>query len=525
MLLNNGQKIELAPQGLAELVPQIVTGYYYPDVGFELERNFALYGEMYRAQPWLRTVIDKRANAVARLSLEVWNDAGNTRQLDTTSGYAKFAAKPCAFMSPFRFWSWTQSTVDIYGESYWALVKDKSTGKPTSAMPMHPSRVAIKRSPDTGKYLYMFQSGSGPASSLVTFAEEDVVAFRLFNPLKLERGLSRLESLRSTILAEDSSRNAMAASWKTGGRPGMVLSSDKALGDAGRKRLKDSFDASYSGSSAAGKTLVLEDGLKPFPIQMTAVELQMIETRQLNREEVCGVFDIAPPIVQILDHATFSNISAQMRAFYRDTMAPVLEMLEDDLDAQVGSYFQGAKSARFSVDEVMRGDWETRADAAARLALTGALTPNEERELMGYSRYEGPDAHKADLLYANAAMQPLGEPAERITLTGPVGHDPDGVALDLTQQGVPATHVPSPNGSGGADVPQLNHPAAQAALPAATAPAALEPPKHLRAVKGALGRGRDLKEFAMQLAEKCPEDLEDILRAVAIAIQQRDSAA
>lgn len=525
MLLNNGQSIELAPQGLAELTPQIVTGYYYPDVGFELERNFALYGEMYRAQPWIRTVVDKRANAVARLSLEVWNESPTTRQRDDSSGYSKFCAKPCPFMSPFRFWNWTQSTIDIYGEAYWALIKDEA-GKPTGAMPMHPSRVAIKRKPYSGDYIYTFQSGAGPASSLVTFEESDVVAFRLFNPLKLERGLSRLESLRSTLVAEDSSRNALSAAWKNGGRPGMVLSTEKALGPDGRKRLKEAFEASYSGSSQAGKTLVLEDGVKPFPVQLTAVEMQFIETRQLNREEVCAVYDVAPPIVHILDRATFSNISAQMRAFYRDTMAPVLESLEDDLDAQVGAFFQGQKTARFAVDEVLRGDWETRADAAARLATVAGLTPNETRELMGYSRFEGADAHKADRLYANAAMQPLGEPAERITLTGPVGHDPDGVALQLTEQGAPATHIPSSSGSGGVDVPQLTDPA----TPAVTAQPGMQltaagMPKHLRAVKGAMGRGIDVKEFAMKLAEKCPDDLEDILRAVAIAIEQRDSAA
>jgi HK97 family phage portal protein len=528
MLLNNGTTIELAPQGLAELVPQIVTGYYYPDVGFELERSFALYGEMYRAQPWVRTVIDKRANAVARLDLDVWNDGNGTRQLDSSSGYAKFVQNPCPFLDPFRFWFWTQATIDIYGESYWALIKDKSTGKPTGAMPMHPSRVAIQRHPYSGDYVYTFQSGAGPASALVTFPEADVVAFKLFNPLKLERGLSRLESLRSTIMAEDSSRNAMSETWRNGGRPGMVLSSDKALGDAGRKRLKESFDASYAGSSQAGKTLVLEDGLKPTPIQMNAQELQLIETRQLNREEVCACFDVAPPIVHILDHATFSNISAQMRAFYRDTMAPVLEMLESVLDTYIGGYFQGQKAARFSVDDVMRGDWEVRADAGARLATVGGITPNEVRDLMGYSAYDGYEHEKADRLYANAAMQPLGEPAERITLTGPVGHDPDGVALQLTAQGAPTTTVPSPSGSGGGtDVPQITDPASPPvpATPDMQMTTASYTPKHLRAVKGAMGRGIDVTEFAMQLAKKCPDDLEDILQAVAIAIRQRDSAA
>lgn len=513
MLLNNGKSIPLAPQGLAELVPQISTSYYYPDVGMELERNFALYGELYRTQIWIRTVVDKRANAVARLPVAVWNEADGTRQLDTSSGYAKLMAEPCGdFLDPFKFWQWIQATVDIYGEAYCCIIKDRTTGKPTSLYPMHPTRVAIKRAEDTGRYLYTFQSGAGFGDGLVQFDQDDVLPIRLFNPLRLERGLSRLESLRSTLMSEDSSRNALSAAWRNAGRPNMVLSSDKALGPDGRKRLKESFDSVHAGSSNAGQTLVLEDGLKALPLQMTAEEMQFVESRKLNREEICACFDIAPPIVHILDRATFSNISAQMRAFYRDTMAPILESLESALDHYVGKYWQGSKVARFAVDEVIRGDWEVRADAAARLATVGGLTPNETRELMGYSQFDGFEKEKADRLYANAAMQPLGEPAERISLTGPVGHDPDGVAL------APPIHVPSPSGGPGTDVPQLE---AAASLPGGTSMDPNSTPKHLRAVKGAMGRGMDVSEFAKQLAAKYPNELEDILRAVVIAIEHR----
>jgi phage portal protein BeeE len=67
---------------------------------------------------------------------------------------------------------------------------------------------------------------------------------------------------------------------------------------------------------------------------LTAEEAQYIETRKLNREEVCAAYDVPPPVVHILDRATFSNITEQMRSMYRDTMAPRLngfEAIELDL--------------------------------------------------------------------------------------------------------------------------------------------------------------------------------------------------
>ncbi len=531
MILNNGKSIALAPQGLAELVPQLVQGYYYPQaIGLELERKFAIFSEMYSSQPWIYVCVNKRANAIARLPIAVWNESGRTRQQDTSSGYAKLLADPCPYLDPFSFYFWLQATRDIYGETYCAMVKDRSTGKPVALLPMHPTRVALKRDAYTGEYTYTFQAGAGYGDGLVQFRQDEVVPFADFNPLKLERGMSRLEPLRSTIMSEDSSRNAQAASWRNGGRPSVVLQTDKRLGDEGRKRLKESFQATHAGSSQTGQTLVLEDGLKATALQLTAVEMQMIESRQLNREEICAAFDVAPTVVHILEHATFSNISAQLRAFYRDTMAPPIESIESALDFYVGKYWQGSKVARFAVDDVIRGDFETRAEAARALATVAGLTPNEVRELMGYSPYDGFEAYRANRLYANAAMQELGYPAERITLTGAVGHDPDGVALEMVGQGAPATRVPAggdASSSDGIDVPQLTSPAVQqdSSFPEAQVASLDYSSRPLRELKGGLGRGQDIRELALKLAQKYPDNLQEILVAVQIAIAEKNRAA
>ena len=60
--------------------------------------------------------------------------------------------------------------------------------------------------------------------------------------------------------------------------------------------------------------------MTPHKLELTAEEAQYIETRKLNREEVCAAYDVPPPVVHILDRATFSNITEQMRSMYRDTM-------------------------------------------------------------------------------------------------------------------------------------------------------------------------------------------------------------
>lgn len=516
MFLSNGHSVPIPPQALAELVPQLQTSYYYPDnVGLSLEREYAMYGEIYKRNPWVHLVINKRANAIARLPIAVWNETGPERTLDLDSAYAKLIGDPCSgYLDPFTFWNWLATTWDLYGEAYLAIFRD-SKGIPFALFPMHPTRVAIKRDPDTGRYQYLFQGGPlSNGDGLVQFDQDDVVPFRSYNPLHVERGLSRLEPLRSTIMSEDSSRNATSAMWRNAGRPNLVLESDKRLGDSARKNIKDAFQSLHAGSSNAGQTLVLEQGLTAKQFQLTAVEMEFIGSLRLNREEICAAYDIAPTMVHILDHATFSNISAQMRAFYRDTMAPFIEAIESVLDHYVGKNFGIYKTskrvARFAVDEIIRGDFEIRAEASAHLIGAGVATPNEARHLMGLNRHEDP---MADRLLANSTIQPLGTPAERITLTGEIAQDPDGIPLRAPA----TTNFPSQDGA--------SHSVPRPALPPPSPSKALDyTAPHLRELKSGLGRGADVRELARRIAEKYPNHLDDILAAVEIAIRTAGEA-
>jgi len=525
-----GNGMTIAPEALAELQPIIPEGYYYPDyVGMDLEYKFALYGEIYQRSPWVRVVIDKRAKAVARLPVNVWDVNGDTRTLDTRSAYARLVANPCPYMNPFRFWRWVQTTLDIYGEAYLAIVRDENDA-PFNLMPMHPSRVAIKRDPKTGEYTYFFQAGSGINTELVKFAERDIVPFREYHPNKLERGLSRMEALRHTIFAEDSSRNAENSMFRNGARPNLILTSPNRLSERGAARLKLAFDQDHAGTINAGSTLVLEDGVEAKEFQMTSVDLQLIETRKMNREEIAAVYDIAPTLIGILDHATFSNVTEQMRGFYRDTMAPVIEELQSVMDTYVGSFWSRKNEMKFATDEVMRGDYEVRMEAAHKGVSVAAITPNEARELLGMNRFEDP---KADKLYCNSAIQELGAPGEIIRVNATAsGTTPDGVRLDSTPASTPVPALdqgnnkparphaiprkpPTPVPVSGGPQPSNNNPSTSR-------------PRHYREVRAQVGRGKtptEIRAFAVALKEKYPDDLDDILESVKLAIAERDRKA
>jgi HK97 family phage portal protein len=428
VIVSNGQALDFAPQALGETTPTLSNGYFYAAQGLGLLNQFAAYSAIYRKQPSVATLVDKIANSAARLSVKVWDiTSENGKVEDTSSAYAKLMANPSSELSPMSFWRWTFSTYEIYGEAFWykQRARKDSFGRPTgpvvNLLPMHPSRVAVHRL-ETGEVEYIFTLGVASAGILKAPAS-DVVAFLRYNPDNLMRGLSRLEPLNSTLLNEDAARRANSSFWTRGARPSFVLTHPGELSQPAQDRIKASVDARHAGADNMGGTMILEEGMTPQIIQLNAEEMQYIESRKMNLQEACMVFDVPPPVVHILDHATFSNITEQMRSMYRDTMSPRLEDVESVIDFSLLPEFfnTGVRETEFDMTEVLRGDFETRADKAVTLRQSGIFTGNESRDLVGLSKSS--DA-EMDKLYANAALVPLGAPKETVAVTAPVTPTP-----------------------------------------------------------------------------------------------------
>jgi HK97 family phage portal protein len=469
VILSNGTQRVLAPQAFAELSPQFYNSYFVPRTGLDLETTFATYAELYRRQPWVNTVVNKISNLIARLGLQVWDMSSPTgKMLDTTGPYAKLIAKPSPYMDSHSFWQWVAATIEIFGETF--LIKIRENGRVVGFAPMHPAQTKIHRNQD-GTLTYQFLGHPNQE-----FHQDDIVPFRSFDPFGAMRGMSRLEPLRSTLMSEDSARRATASWWRNMGRPSMVLQTDKKLGPDGRQRVQDAFRAVAGGSSNAGGIIVLEDDLKATSMQLSAEEMQYIESRKLNREEVCAVYDIPPAAVHVHDHSTYSNVTEMMRSVYRDSMAPRIAFIESVLDWYVGGDFAGENVARFAVAEVLRGDFEARAEAMSSLVQSGIAKPSEARPFFDLDD-AGP---VADKLYANSAIQPLG----------------------TEKPATPATTQPATQQEPSNVVP----------FPAA---------KYVRDIGGLIGRGKSIQEAASTLLDKHPTDRDAIREACELIIERQ----
>jgi HK97 family phage portal protein len=413
----------------ADAVPMMVGGTYYAVNQLQLSNEWAAYGVMYRTQPWVYSLVRKVSVSGARLPLLIHERADDgSRPPVVGSAYGDLLARPSSQLDAHLFWLWVMSTFELYGEAILWKWRDEQ-GQVRELFPLHPSNVTIRRLGDgTLEYLYTPNTSVG-GSPLPPILASDIVHFKGFNPSSPTRGLSWLEPLRQTLLTDDASRRAQAAQWRNGARPSVVIEAPNQLSDAALKRVAAGWSALHSGVDNWSKTVILEEGMKVSPFQMSAVDMQYIAARQLAREECCAVADVPPPVVHILDRATFSNITEQMRSMYRDTMSPRLALYESVLDHQLRPDFDPGNTIRaaFDMNEVLSGSPEMQAQAFAQMISSGQMTPNEARAAQHHSPH--PDG---DRLLVNAAFIPLGATA---------GEAPTGTAIEEHPQAVKAVDV------------------------------------------------------------------------------------
>jgi HK97 family phage portal protein len=148
---------------------------------------------------------------------------------------------------------------------------------------------------------------------------------------------------------------------------------------------------------AAGATPVLEDGMSWHEGGITPKDAQYIEARKLTREEVCTAFHINPAMLGLQEKTGSSNVPELHQMLYADTLGPMLEFLQQEIEnqllADVDPVGAGKTYVEFNLRKKMQGSFE--AQAAAISASVGGpwMTRNEGRAL-----YNLPDLAEADEL-------------------------------------------------------------------------------------------------------------------------------
>ena len=335
-----------------------------------------------------------RAKDVARCTprLFVRNDGGGRDQI-IDHAVARLFTRPNRQQTWFEFWHQMMVGYLLRGNAYAAILRDRR-GDPTELIPINPDAVMVLEASDGSIFYNVNRIGLWQIAMLrgqpVAIPEEDV--FHL-------RGLSfnALVGVSTIGLARDAIGLAMgleqqAARWVgNGARPSGVLKAKTRLSEAAAMRLKQQWQAFTGGLQNVGQTAVLEEGVEWQAVQLTSVDLEFIQQRNLQIADIARYYDV--PLSRLgIAGSTSSKITPaeDEQAYVNHTVMPDLVVAEQKFVQVFGLDHEGIE-VDFDEGQLLRADIMTRYNAARLGVLTGILTPNEVRRSEGLPPMPGGD--------------------------------------------------------------------------------------------------------------------------------------
>jgi HK97 family phage portal protein len=305
---------------------------------------------------------------------------------------------PCEWLDSFNFRSLMMNWCIWRGNAYAYI--NRVGGEVREIIPIHPDYVTPNLSSNY-ELTYHVSDDNGSKD-----LPRDQIFHMMGQTLNGYKGVSVITFARETIGSSLAAEKYGALTFKNGAKMSGIIELPGRLKDKpSMERLRDGFDNFVNGENT-GKTAVLEDGGKYNKVSMSNEDAQYIETRKFDAEEVCRWFRMPQHKVQILEHATFSNIEHQSLEYVTDTLLPWLCRWEYPIMTRLLTREERKEySPEIVVEGLLRGDQKSRYDSYAIGINWGILNPNECREKENLNAREGGDVYLRPL-----NMQPSNEP-------------------------------------------------------------------------------------------------------------------
>lgn len=347
--------------------------------------------------------------------------------------------RPNAWQTNFEFVEMMQAAYLLRGNAY-AVKLRNGRGRVIALVPINPDRVTLFESP--GGLIFYFISRSGLHELAVLkdvpymVPSDDILHLRWLSQSNSLLALSRITLMKEPIALAISQEQLAARMAGSGARLGGTLETDQRLTEDAAKRMGAEWQQTYGGLRNAGKTAVLEQGLKFKQTSMTSQDAEFLAQRQFQLEEAARSYRMPPHKLGIMGKGTASSMVQMDQDYLNNVILPDLERWEQrlqvDWDIDGDEYF-----VEFDVSRYLRADIKTRFEAYRAGIIGSFLKPNEARR--GESLPEDPAG--------NNLLQPTNVAALGFTPAA-TGNSPSS-----SGPGSDVTDAPAPGGDGdtGAD--------------------------------------------------------------------------
>ena len=269
-------------------------------------------------------------------------------------------------------------------------------GSPRELHALRPDRVKVVPGADGWPAAFDYSNGaktvrlSGEAGNAGEPAQ--VRQLKLFHPLSDHYGFAPIEAAQVSLDIHNAASGWNKALLDNAARPsgalvygagdGVNLSADQF------ERLKAELEAGYQGARNAGRPLLLEGGLDWRPMGLTPKDMDFIEAKREAAREIALAFGVPPMLIGIPGDNTFANYQEANRAFWRQSVLPIVRRTALSLSAWLAPAFGEGLRLEPDLDAIDALSTEREA-LWRRVGEADFLSRDEKRQAVGYGTEGG----------------------------------------------------------------------------------------------------------------------------------------
>lgn len=292
-------------------------------------------------------------------------------------------------------WSFLVGSKLLHGDGFAEIVRGPA-GRIAGLVPIHPNRVRVIATPDGSRLVYEIQpdktieSPSPEAAKMRILDQDDMLHVPGFGFNGL-RGLSPLRhALRVSGRLAISAQDFSARFLDNMARPDYALKAAGNLTQAQIDRLREMLEQQHRGPLNGGKPMILEGGLDIKTLTMPLEEMQLLETRKFQVEEIARIYGVPGFMIGYTDKTTSwgSGVEAMGVGFVRFTLRDHLNAFQNEMNRK---FFRTAsRVAEFDTTELERADtkslFESLRVALGRAGEPAFMSVEEVRSVLNMSR-------------------------------------------------------------------------------------------------------------------------------------------
>jgi HK97 family phage portal protein len=200
-------------------------------------------------------------------------------------------------------------------------------------------------------------------------------------------------------------------------RPSGILGTEQVLTGSQMTELRAKFDEVSKGMNQ-GNVPILGNGLKWYPMSITALDSQVIETYNASVLDICRVFGVPIQLLGQETNGAASSVQTLIGQFKAGSLLYMAELIEFGLE-ELFKFDHIKDTVRFDLDNISRADFETEINTLSKGTQNGIFAPNEARNRVGLDsvpygddpRVQAQNVRLQDAVPAPSAPS-AGQPAE-----------------------------------------------------------------------------------------------------------------